>query len=97
MNPISELGPKDEEALTRFFLENDRPEITDWFRAFPMDATSAARICHGPRLTCLTFSPFLDPSGMLRFLNLASPERVGFSNGKEAFHRRADCVRIEAS
>jgi len=49
MNPISELGPKDEEALTRFFLENNRPEITDLFRAFAMDATSAKRICHGPR------------------------------------------------
>ena len=30
----------------------------------------------------LTFSPFLDPSGMLGFLPLASPERVGFSDGK---------------
>ena len=44
----------------------------------------------------LTFSPFLDPSGMLGFLNLASPERVGFLDGKEAFHRRADCVRATA-
>jgi hypothetical protein len=33
----------------------------------------------------LTFPPFLDPSGMLGFFTLASPERVGFSDGKEAF------------
>jgi hypothetical protein len=33
----------------------------------------------------VTFPPFLDPSGMLGFFTLASPERVGFSDGKEAF------------
>ncbi len=44
----------------------------------------------------LTFSPFLDPSGMLGFLTLASPERVGFSDGKEALYGRADRVRFEA-
>jgi hypothetical protein len=45
----------------------------------------------------VTFSPFLDPSGILGFFNLAPPERVVFPDGKEARHRRADCVRIEAS
>ena len=33
----------------------------------------------------LTFSPFIDPAGMLGFLLLTSPERVGFLDGKEAF------------
>jgi hypothetical protein len=41
-------------------------------------------------------SPFLDPSGMLGFLPLTSPERVGFSDGKEALYGRADCVCFEA-
>ena len=49
MKPIRELGPEDEAALTRFFLENDRPEVTDLFRAFTMDVATAARICHEPR------------------------------------------------
>jgi hypothetical protein len=44
----------------------------------------------------LTFSPFLDPSGMLGFLTLASPERVGFSDGKEALYGRANRVCFEA-
>jgi len=33
----------------------------------------------------VTFPPFLDPSGMLGFLTLASPERVGFWMGKKHF------------
>ena len=33
----------------------------------------------------LTFSPFIDPAGMLGFLLLTSPERVGFLDGKEGF------------
>jgi hypothetical protein len=33
----------------------------------------------------VTFSPFIDPAGMLGFLLLTSPERVGFLDGKEAF------------
>jgi len=33
----------------------------------------------------LTFSPFLDPSGMLGFFTLASPERVVFQMGKKHF------------
>jgi hypothetical protein len=45
----------------------------------------------------VTFSPFLDPSGILGFFNLAPPERVVSPDGKEECHRRADCVRIEAS
>jgi hypothetical protein len=41
----------------------------------------------------LTSSPFLDPSGMLGFLTLASPERVGFrwaesSTRKSRLHLR---------
>ena len=36
-------------------------------------------------LGVVTSSPFLDPSGMLGFLTLASPERVGFSMGKKNF------------
>jgi hypothetical protein len=45
---------------------------------------------------CLTFSPFLNPSGMLGFLTLASPERVGFPDGKKELYGRADCVRATA-
>ena len=52
--------------------------------------------CGHQRHRAVTFSPFLDPSGMLGFLDLASPERVGFLDGKEALHRRADCVRATA-
>ena len=33
----------------------------------------------------VTFSPFIDPAGMLGFLLLTSPERVEFLDGKEAF------------
>jgi hypothetical protein len=33
----------------------------------------------------MTFSPFIDPAGMLGFLLLASPEREDFLDGKEAF------------
>ena len=33
----------------------------------------------------MTFSPFIDPAGMLGFLLLTSPESVGFLDGKEAF------------
>ena len=33
----------------------------------------------------VTFSPFIDPAGMLRFLLLTSPERVGFLDGEKAF------------
>jgi len=44
----------------------------------------------------LTSSPFLDPSGMLGFLRLTSPEKVGFSDGKEAVFGGADRVRAAA-
>ena len=44
----------------------------------------------------VTFSPFLNPSGMLGFLTLASPERVGFPDGKKELYGRADCVRATA-
>jgi hypothetical protein len=33
----------------------------------------------------VTFSPFIDPAGMLGFLLLTSPERVGFLDGEKAF------------
>ena len=39
----------------------------------------------GAGLLEVTFSPFIDPAGMLGFLLLTSPERVGFLDGKEAF------------
>jgi putative transposase len=50
-----------------------------------------------PALSILTFSPFLDPSGMLGFLTLASPERVGFLDGREELFGRADRVRFETA
>jgi hypothetical protein len=50
----------------------------------------------GDRIGTVTSSPFLDPSGMLGFLTLASPERVGFLDGKEALYGRADRVCFEA-
>jgi hypothetical protein len=49
-----------------------------------------------PEGETVTFSPFLDPSGMVGFLTLASPERVGFSDGKEALFGGADRVRATA-
>ena len=33
----------------------------------------------------VTFSPFIDPAGMLGFLLLTSTERVGFLDGEKAF------------
>ena len=33
----------------------------------------------------VTFSPFIDPAGMLGFLLLTSPERVGFLDGEKHF------------
>ena len=44
-----------------------------------------AEQAHGAGLLEVTFSPFIDPAGMLGFLLLTSPERVGFLDGKEAF------------
>jgi hypothetical protein len=44
-----------------------------------------AEHAHGAGLLEVTFSPFIDPAGMLGFLLLTSPERVGFLDGKEAF------------
>jgi hypothetical protein len=41
----------------------------------------------------VTFSPFLDPSGMCGFLTLASPGRAGFSDGKKELSGKADRVR----
>jgi len=54
--------------------------VGDTFQA----ASSPMRHMHS-RTFCLTFSPFIDPAGMLGFLLLTSPERVGFLDGKEAF------------
>ena len=43
----------------------------------------------------MTSSPFIDPSGILGFLPLASPERVVLLDGKEELFERADRVRFE--
>jgi hypothetical protein len=44
----------------------------------------------------LAFSPFLDPSGMLGFSPLTSPEGVVFSDGEKALYGGADRVRAAA-
>ncbi len=45
---VRNLSAEDEPALVRFFEENNLPEVTQRFRAFPLDANSAARICRAP-------------------------------------------------
>ena len=53
--------------------------------AAPCVRMAYAEQAHGAGLLEVTFSPFIDPAGMLGFLLLTSPERVGFLDGKEAF------------
>jgi ribosomal protein S18 acetylase RimI-like enzyme len=46
---IREIAIIDEAALAAFFEENNRPEVTDHFHPFPLDAANAHRICAEPR------------------------------------------------
>jgi acetolactate synthase-1/2/3 large subunit len=43
---LRHLTPEDEPALTRLFADNDAPEVTDDFYAFPLDAATAHRLAH---------------------------------------------------
>jgi len=54
-------------------------------RQLQLLADQEPRAAIAKRLRTMTFSPFIDPAGMLGFLLLTSPERVGFLDGKEAF------------
>jgi len=42
---IREVTVNDEAALAAFFEENNRPEVTTQFHPFPLDATTAHRLC----------------------------------------------------
>ena len=46
---IRDITPDDEAALAAFFAENNRPEMTATFFAFPLDAATARRIAREPR------------------------------------------------
>ena len=46
---IRDIAPDDEAALATFFSENNRPEMTATFFAFPLDAATARRISREPR------------------------------------------------
>jgi ribosomal protein S18 acetylase RimI-like enzyme len=46
---IRELTVADEAALASFFERNNRPEVTETFHPFPLDAERAHWICVAPR------------------------------------------------
>jgi [ribosomal protein S18]-alanine N-acetyltransferase len=48
MGIIRALEISDTDALTRFFVENDRPEIRTSFHPFPLTGETAAAICANP-------------------------------------------------
>ena len=45
----------------------------------------------------MTFTPFLDPRGMLDFLESGILTRRIQDHGQEAFYRGADCLRVAAT
>lgn len=47
---IRQIRASDQAALTQFFVENNRPEITTHFHPFPLTSTSALRIATAPGL-----------------------------------------------
>jgi ribosomal protein S18 acetylase RimI-like enzyme len=66
---LREIEPRDQAALETFFVENNRPEITETFHPFPLDAANAERIAVALRRDRY-FAAFIEDTivglGMLR-------------------------------